>query len=118
MLAHSFMPLSFRDEAFYATFYTMNRFSTPIITMYSSIKVTFGIKLDYQMLKTFRCQCFPCLRPYNNHKFDFKSKLSTSIGYSHIHKSYECRILFGKVVISRHVIFNENNFPMVHKKMS
>jgi len=48
---------------------------TPIIAHRSSFDCLFQRSPDYHFLRTFGCLCFPFLRPYNNHKLDFRSSL-------------------------------------------
>ncbi|KAL5818483.1 hypothetical protein ACOSQ4_022325 [Xanthoceras sorbifolium] len=66
---------------------------------------------NYQFMKAFGCACFPYLRDYNKHKLDFHSSKCVFIGYSIVHKGYRCLHVSGKVYISRHVVFNELDFP-------
>ena len=52
------------------------------------------------------------LRPYNNHKLQFRSKQCVFLGYSNLHKGYKCLdISTGRVYISRDVVFDEDIFP-------
>jgi hypothetical protein len=67
---------------------------------------------DYSLLKTFGCVCYPLLRPYTSHKLDFRSKKCIFIGYSSSQKGYRCLDpQNNRVYISRHVIFDETQFP-------
>lgn len=79
----------------------------------SLIEKLFGLKPDYQSLRTVGCLCFPYLRPYNSHKLDFSSSPCTFLGYATKHKGYKCLDSKGKIVISRHVVFNERVFPFI-----
>jgi len=54
----------------------------------------------------------PNLCPYNQHKFDFRSKECVFLGYSNNHKGYKCyHIPTGRMYISRDVVFHESTFP-------
>lgn len=62
-------------------------------------------------MKTFGCACYPCLRPYNQHKLQFHTTKCVFLGYSGSHKGYKCLSSTGRIFVSRHVVFNEQNFP-------
>jgi hypothetical protein len=65
-------------------------------------------------LKIFGCECWPFLRPYKSSKLSFRSICSVFIGYSKNHLGYKClHIPSGRVYITIHVVFNENNFPFL-----
>lgn len=52
------------------------------------------------------------MRPYNSHKFAYKSIQCVFMGYSTNHKGYKCLdINHNGLYISRHVLFNEQCFP-------
>lgn len=68
-------------------------------------------------MKTFGCACFPHLRPYSNHKFDFHSNKCIFIGYSNDHKEYRCLHPTERVYIAKHVNFNELDFPYHSKNI-
>ena len=71
----------------------------------------FKQKPDYQFLRIFGCACFPLLRPYNKHKFEFRSQECLFLGYSTAHKGYKCLASNGRLYISKDVVFNELRFP-------
>lgn len=54
------------------------------------------------------------MRPYNTHKLDFRSNEYTFLGYSAKQKGFRCLTSNGKIIISRHVIFNERDFPFAN----
>lgn len=53
------------------------------------------------------------LRPYQNHKFDFHSTKCVFLGYSPHHKGFQRLSSIGRLYVSRHVIFNEEEFPFI-----
>lgn len=63
------------------------------------------------MLHPFGCSVFPCLTPYNHHKLQYHSQLCLFLGYSDSHKGFRCMASSGRVYISRHVVFNHQDFP-------
>lgn len=58
----------------------------------------------------FGCACYPYLRPYNHHKLSCQTSRCIFLGYSSLHKSYQCLHSYGKVYISNHVVFDESSF--------
>lgn len=50
------------------------------------------------------------MRPFLKHKLEFQSQPYTFLGYSSQHKGYYCLTPDGKVVVSRHVVFDESRF--------
>ena len=71
----------------------------------------FDTKSNYSSLKTFGCTCFPCIQPYQSHKFQFHYIKCVFLGYSDSFKGYKCMSSTGQIYISRHVVFNEQGFP-------
>ena len=112
LLAQASMPLRFWDEAFHTACFLINRLPTRTINMNTPLQRLFGTAPDYTFLRTFGCACWPCLRPYNNHKLQFRSKRCVFLGYSSTHKGYKClHVSSGRVYISRDVVFDEQSFP-------
>ena len=62
-----------------ATF-LIHRLPTPVLHMSSPYQELFSTLLDYAILKTFSCTCFPNLYAYNTHKFAFHTKKCVLIG--------------------------------------
>lgn len=104
------MPLSFRYESFYTTLFLINRLPILILNNISLFEKQYGRKPNYQFLKTFGCSCFPLLRPYSKHKFNFYTQKCLIIGYIPIHKGCKCLDPIGRLYIARHVQFNESEF--------
>ncbi|KAH9751748.1 retrovirus-related pol polyprotein from transposon RE1 [Citrus sinensis] len=111
LLAQATIPLSFWWESFHTASFLINRMPTSILNNLSPFTKLYGRKPDYHFLRTFGCSCYPFLRPYSQHKFNFHIQKCVMIGYSPIHKGYKCLASSGKVYIARHVTFNESEFP-------
>lgn len=56
---------------------------------------------NYYILKTFGCLCFPYIVSYNAHKHDNKNKGNWFMDF-----------LSGRIIIYKHVIFCELNYPI------
>ncbi|KAM1227080.1 hypothetical protein ACFX2J_006344 [Malus domestica] len=80
---------------------------SPFEMLYSAIP-------EIQHLRIFRCACYPFLKPYNSNKLQPKTAKCVFLGYASNYKGYICYELSHKRIhISRHVIFNEIDFPYV-----
>jgi len=105
-------PFRFWNYAFETSVYLINRMPTPVLAHCSPFDCLFHRSPDYHFLRTFGCLCFPFLRPYNNHKLDFRSSPCVFFGYSSSHLGYRCfDIASHRIYISRHVRFHEHVFP-------
>uniref|UniRef100_A0A803Q615 Integrase catalytic domain-containing protein n=1 Tax=Cannabis sativa TaxID=3483 RepID=A0A803Q615_CANSA len=113
LLAQAGIPQKYWWDAFQTSVYLINRLPTPVLKGKSPLEVLFGKKPDYKFLKTFGCTCYPCLRPYQSHKFQYHSTKCVNLGYSDRHKGYKCLSSTGRLYISRNVIFNEDEFPFL-----
>jgi len=112
LLAHASMPLKFWEDAFIAATYLINRTPSRVINFETPLERLFHQKPDYSSLRIFGCACWPNLRPYNAHKFQFRSTRCVFLGYSPLHKGFKCLDpSTGRVYISRDVTFDENIFP-------
>ena len=112
LLSHSHVPFEHWDSAFETACYLINRIPSSVNRVKSPFELLFHQKPDYNFLKVFGCECWPYLRPYNSHKFSFRSKSCVFLGYSKSHLGYRCLdITTGRLYIARHVRFNETVFP-------
>jgi histone deacetylase 1/2 len=60
----------------------------------------------------FGCKCYPNTSATAPHKLAPRSVLCVFLGYSLDHKGYRCLdISTNRVIIARHVIFDESSFP-------
>jgi hypothetical protein len=112
LLSQGHMPLKYWDEAFIIVTFMINRTPSKVINYITPLERLFKVTPNYSSLRSFRCSCWPHLRPYNSHKLEFHSKEYVFMGYSNKHKGFKCLDLStGLVYISRGVIFDENVFP-------
>jgi hypothetical protein len=115
LLAHASMPLKFLPDAFTTAVFLINRMPTKVLGNKTPLELLYNTKPDYSFLKTFGCLCYPYTRPYNQHKLSFRSLPCTFLGYATNQKGYKCLTSEGKIIISRHVAFNECIFPFTSK---
>jgi hypothetical protein len=60
----------------------------------------------------FGCACYPNLSSTAPHKLSPRSSLCIFLGYYADHKGYRCLDLHSnKIIVSRHVVFDESFFP-------
>ena len=111
LLAQSFLPQKFWDDAFAIAVHLINRMPSKVIKNLSPFEKLFSKKPDYSTLKVFGCLCYPLIRPYTKHKLDFRSVKATFLGYIDSHKGYKVLLHDGRVLVSRDVIFDELTFP-------
>nr|KYP42461.1 Retrovirus-related Pol polyprotein from transposon TNT 1-94 [Cajanus cajan] len=106
MLHHASLPLKFWDHAFLTATYLINWLPSSSIDHHSPYKLIHHKEPDYQFLKVFGCSYFPLLRPYNQHKIQPWSEECLFLGNSPTHKGYKCLSKFGRIYISKDVVFN------------
>jgi histone deacetylase 1/2 len=100
LLAQSFMPLKYWDQAFLTATYLINRTPSKVIHNSTPLERLYKMEVDYNSLRVFGCACWPNLRPYNSHKLSFRSKHCVFLGYSNLHKGFKCLdIASGRVYI-------------------
>ena len=85
------------------------QFSTPHFALFAKLPT-------YDHLRVFGCKCYPNLSATAPHKLAPRSALCVFLGYSAHHKGYRCLDLSSnRVIISRHVIFDETAFPFAER---
>jgi hypothetical protein len=71
LLSRASMPLKFWDEAYLTAMFLINRTPSRVISYQTPMEKLLGNKPDCSFLCTFRCACWPNLRPYNTQKLSF-----------------------------------------------
>lgn len=106
------MTLKFWNKAFLTATYLINCLPSKFIDYQTPIYRLLKEQPDYTSLRIFGCTIWPNLRPYNTHKVAFRSIQCVFLSYSPMHKGFECiEPSYGRVYISRDVVFNETIFP-------
>ncbi len=109
------LPLKFWPYAFTIAVFLINRLPSLSLQNLSPWTALFGSRPDYTFFRTFGCACYPLLRPYNRHKLQSRSTQCIFMGYATHAKGYLCyNPSTSRFYVSRHVIFDKNNFPFRH----
>jgi hypothetical protein len=110
LLAYSHLSNRYWVDAFLTSVFLINRLPTPLLDHDSPFSRLHQKEPNYQQLKVFGCKFYPLLRPLGLHKLQFRSKPCIFLGYCHA--GYKCLDpITNKVYLSRHVFFDELNFP-------
>lgn len=94
--------------------YIINTLPTPVINDISPFRKLYNRVPDYNSFRVFGCIVFPYLRPYNKHKLQMRSAKCVFLGYSPSHKGYKCLSSSSRIYITRHAVFNEQEFLYKH----
>lgn len=111
LLAQANLPLTYWWEAFQTAVYLINRLPTPTLKGSTPLFELLKEKPNYRELQIFGSACYPCLKPYNTHKFEYHSQKCVYLGPSSHQKGHRCLSSTGRSFVSRHVIFDPSNFP-------
>lgn len=112
LLAQCGLPYKYWDHSFSTAVHLLNRLPTSALKIAASpFHTLFHKQPDYSTIKVFGGVCFPLLRPYNHHKFQFKSEEFVYLGLSSQHKGHKCLSPSARIFISKDVAFTETKFP-------
>ena len=112
MLISSAAPLTFWAEALATATYLINRRPCRATGTATPYALLFGVAPSYDGLRVFGCRCFPNMLATSPHKLAPRSTTCVFIGYPAYHHGYRCYELeSGRVITSRHVIFDESVYP-------
>ncbi|KAJ9544405.1 hypothetical protein OSB04_024112 [Centaurea solstitialis] len=111
-LIQASLPPKFWVEALLSSVHTFNLLPSTTIQYKTPFEVLFGFSPTYSHLRVFGCLCYPNTAPTAPHKLAPRSSTCVYIGPSTDHRGYRCLdLITQKVIISRHVVFDETHFP-------
>jgi len=112
LLAHAHLPPSFWVEALHTATYLHNILPTKRLNQSTPHFALYLRHPSYEHLRVFGCACYPNTSATTPHKLHPRSLRCIFLGYPPDHRGYRCYDPYtGKVLISRHVVFDENCFP-------
>ena len=113
------MPPKYWSFAFQTAIFLINQLPSVVLSQNSPYGVLYNHLLDYTSLRSFGCLCFPYLCLYATHKLANRSVVCCFLGYSAKHKGFLCLdMASSRIYASRHVIFDETQFPFLTKSLS
>ncbi|KAJ9565218.1 hypothetical protein OSB04_001184 [Centaurea solstitialis] len=111
-LIQASLPPKFWVEALLSSVHTFNLLPSTTIQYKTPFEVLFGFSPTYSHLRVFGCLCYPNTAPTAPHKLAPRSSACVYLGSSTDHRGYRCLdLITQKVIISRHVVFDETHFP-------
>lgn len=106
------MPPSFLAKALQTTTYLLNCQPSKVIKSTTLFERHHNRPPSYSDLCVFNYPCYPNLSSTASHKLSPRSTTCVFLGYPSSHKGYRClEISTRRIIISRHVIFDESVFP-------
>lgn len=112
LLLQASIPPPYWAEALAAATYLLNRRPSSSIRNEVPYARLHGTPPTYAHLRVFGCLCYPNLQATSPHKLAPRSTACVFLGYPSAHKGYRCLDLSTRrIIISRHVIFDEHSFP-------
>lgn len=112
LLAHASLPSSFWHHALQMATYLLNILPNKKLALQTPTKILYQKDPSYSHLRVFGCLCYPLIPSTSRNKLQARSTPCVFLGYPSNHRGYKCYELSSrKIVISRHVVFDENIFP-------
>ncbi len=94
------------------TTYLLNILPSKTINFESPLKMLYQKDPSYSHLRVFGCLCYPLIPSNTIHKLQPRSTPCVFLGYPSNHTGYKClELSSNKIIICRHVIFDETTFP-------
>jgi hypothetical protein len=115
ILTHASLPPSFWHHALQMATYLLNILPSKTKNFHTPTFLLYHKHPSYTHLRTFGCLCYPLLPSTTINKLQNRSTPCVFLGYPSNHRGYKCYDLASrKVIISRHVIFDEHVFPFAN----
>ena len=112
LLFQASLPPSYWVEALHTATHLLNLLPTKTLSMATPHMALYGSPPSYAHLRVFGCLCYPNMTATASHKLAPSSLPCVFLGYSAHHKGYRCLdTSSNRVIISRHVVFDESVFP-------
>ena len=119
LLMQGSMSPSFWVEALLTTSHILNLLPSSLLNYTTPYETLYHKQPSYNHLRVFGCAYYPNLLSQAPHKLFPRSTLCVFLGYPQHHKGYRCYDLHSrKVIMSCHVVFDENNFLLAHSSSS
>ena len=112
LLAHASLPSHFWHHALQMATYLLNILPNKKLALQTPTKILYQKDPSYSHLKVFGCLCYPLIPSVTRNKLQPRSTPCVFLGYPSNHRGYKCYELSSrKIILCRHVIFDENTFP-------
>ena len=112
LLFQAHAPPAYWAEALATSTHLLNITPTKTLSFATPHFALHGSPPGYDQLRVFGCLCYPNLSATAPHKLAPRSARCVFLGYSAHHKGYLCLdVTTNRVIISRHVVFDETVFP-------
>ena len=112
LLCYASLPLYFWPHALNITPYLLNILPSKLLDHLTPTHMLYHKSPTYNHLRVFGCLCFPLISSTKIHKLQPRSSPCVFLGYPSSHRGYKCHDLSThKIVLSRHILFDETNFP-------
>ncbi|KAM0020291.1 putative RNA-directed DNA polymerase [Helianthus debilis subsp. tardiflorus] len=112
LLTHASLPPQYWVEALHTSVYLHNILPSKAIGFRTPTAALYLKNPDYEHLQVFGCECYPNQSDTRPHKLAPRSMPCVFLGYPADHRGYRClERSTGKIILSRHVTFNEHVFP-------
>ena len=112
LLLQAKMSPTYWVEALHTAAHVLNILPSSAIGNKTPHTLLFGQTPSYDHLRVFGSLCYPNINHSHAHKLSPRSRPCLFLGYPSQHRGYRCLDLqTNRIIISRHVIFDENSFP-------